>query len=289
MRSDLKRYPGAKKLGHLVQDWDALIAEGDITRYVGDAVALVASKNQETLDEILNLIEVDYQELTPLTNPVEAIAPDAPSLHESGNILTSEKLVRGDAKTAIQNAKFKVTKHYSTPFTEHAFMEPECAIASYQDDGILLYTGSQGIYDDQREVAVLLGIDKEKVKVESKLVGGGFGGKEDMSVQHHAALLSWVSKKPVKIKFSRQESILIHPKRHAMEMDLTTACDEDGKIVGMEAQIVLDTGAYASLGGPVLQRACTHAAGPYNFQILSSKAWPSTQTIHQEVRSEGSA
>lgn len=264
-----KDIPGEKKLGHLVKDWDALIAEGDITRYVGDSIALVASTNQDTLDEILALIEVDYQELEPLTSPTEALALDAPDLHVSGNILQQEKLHRGDAKNAIENAKFKVMKHYSTPFTEHAFMEPECAIASYEDEGIFLYSGAQGIYDDQREVATLLGIEKSKVRVQSKLVGGGFGGKEDASVQHHASLLAWISKKPVKVKFSREESILIHPKRHAMEMDLTSACDENGILQGMDANIVFDTGAYASLGGPVLQRACTHASGPYNFHNIS--------------------
>ena len=118
-------------------------------------------------------------------------------------------------------------------------------------------------------MAGLLGIEKEKVRVKAMLVGGGFGGKEDMSVQHHAALLAWNLKQPVKVKFSRQESILIHPKRHAMEMELTTACDEKGKLTGMDARIVFDTGAYASLGGPVLQRACTHASGPYNFENLN--------------------
>ncbi len=261
--------PGDKKIGHLVKDWDALISQGDITRYVGDSVALVAGRNQDSLDDILDLIEVDYEELEPLRNPKEALASEAPDIHESGNILRKEELVRGDAESAIETAKFKVTRHYSTPFTEHAFMEPECAVAVYENDGILLYSGSQGIYDDQREVAELLGIKKEKVRVQSKLVGGGFGGKEDMSVQHHAALLAWITKQPVKVRFSRQESIIIHPKRHAMEMDLTTACDEDGVLVGMDAKIIFDTGAYASLGGPVLQRACTHAAGPYNFHNVS--------------------
>ncbi|MCF6248246.1 MAG: selenium-dependent xanthine dehydrogenase [Desulfobacula sp.] len=260
--------PGEKKLGHLVQDWDALISQGDITRYVGDAVALVASINAASLDEILDLIEVEYEELEPLRNPTEAMAENAALIHESGNILRKEKLIRGDAESAIEKAEFKVTKTYSTPFTEHAFMEPECAVAVYENDGILLYSGSQGIYDDQREVARLLGLEKEKVRVQSKLVGGGFGGKEDMSVQHHAALLAWHLKKAVKVKFSRQESIMIHPKRHAMEMELTTACDKDGKLVGMDAKIIFDTGAYASLGGPVLQRACTHASGPYNYQNI---------------------
>ncbi len=260
--------PGNNKIGHLVKDWDTLIAEGDNTRYVGDAIALVVTKTQQSLDEVLSLIKVDWEELPPLTSPAQAMAEDAPPLHENGNILRHEKLLRGNPEEAIATAAHVVTRHYSLPFTEHACMEPECAVATPEGDGVLVYTGGQGIYDEKREIAEILGIPQEKVHIHSMLVGGGFGGKEDMSVQHHAALAAYLTKLPVKVKFSRQESICIHPKRHAMEIDMTTACDKDGKIVGMKAVIISDTGAYASLGGPVLQRACTHAGGPYNFQNI---------------------
>ncbi len=259
--------PGKKKLGHLVKDWDALIAVGEITRFVGDALALVVATGKEYLDEVLDLIEIAYEELTPVTSPAQGLLPDAPRVHESGNLLREEILNKGNADAAIAKAKHVVTRHYSLPFTEHAFMEPECAIAMPEgEDGILLYTAGQSIYDEQHEVADLLGLPHEKVHVHSQLVGGGFGGKEDMVVQHHAALAAWLVKKPVKVKFSRQESLMIHPKRHAMEIDCTTACDENGIILGAKFTILSDTGAYASLGGPVLQRACTHAGGPYNFQ-----------------------
>lgn len=264
-----KDVPGHPKVGHLVVDWDVMIPVGSITRYVGDSIALVVATSQEALDEIKKLVVIEYEELTPVTNPLDALKEDAPCIHESGNLLRHEHLTRGDADTAIANSAHVVTRHYSVPFTEHACMEPECAVAEPEgDDGVHLYTGGQGIYDEQREVALMLGIDKEKVHVTSKLVGGGFGGKEDMSVQHHAALVAWCLKKPVKVRFTRQESIMIHPKRHAMEMDFTTGCDENGILTGMKAVIISDTGAYASLGGPVLQRACTHAAGPYNYQNM---------------------
>ena len=259
--------PGNNKCGHLVKDWDALIAAGDITRYVGDAIAIAVTESKDTLDEVLALIKVDYEELVPLTSPVKALAEDAPKIHESGNLLSMQIIKRGDADAAIAVSAHVVTNHYSLPFTEHAFMEPECAVAMPDgDDGILLYSGGQGIYDEQREISGLLGIPAEKIRVKSMLVGGGFGGKEDMSVQHHAALVAWLVKKPVKVKFLREESLKIHPKRHAMEIDFTTACDKNGIITAVKAEIISDTGAYASLGGPVLQRACTHAAGPYNFQ-----------------------
>ncbi len=255
------------KCGHIIPDWDVMIAEGDITRYIGDALALVATNHAETLDEVLDLIEVDYTELTPITCPTDALKANAPLLHPRGNIMRKEILKRGNADEAIRNSKYVVTKKYFTPFNDHAFMEPECAIAMPDgDDGIFLLSGSQSVYDEQHEIARMLQIPEEKVHSQSKLVGGGFGGKEDMSVQHHAALMAWYTKTPVKVKFSRQESLLYHTKRHAMEMEFTTACDENGNLTAMKAILIADTGAYASLGGPVLQRACTHAAGPYNYQ-----------------------
>lgn len=260
-----KDVPGERFIGHLVHDWPALIAEGEETRYVGDALALVASTKKASLEEILNLIDVDYEELEPITRPQDALKPDAPKIHPNGNILRIEKIERGNVEEAFKNAKYVVSNHYSTPFTEHAFLEPESAIAFYEGDILTIYSGAQGIYDEYREISMLLGIPKEKMRIISKYVGGAFGGKEDMSVQHHAALLAYHTKKPVKVTLSRKESIMVHPKRHAMEIDCTTACDEEGNIIAFKAKIVSDTGAYASLGGPVLQRACTHAAGPYHI------------------------
>ncbi|MBC2398202.1 selenium-dependent xanthine dehydrogenase [Clostridium tetanomorphum] len=261
-----KDIPGNRFIGHLVKDWPAMIAEGEETRYIGDAVALVAAKSKKILREAINKVNIEYEELKPFTCPEEAMKQGAAKIHAKGNILKKEVLKRGNVDEAIKKSKYVVTEKYSTPFTEHAFLEPEAAIAMPYEDGVLIYTGGQGIYDDQREVSELLGLEAEKVRVISKYVGGGFGGKEDMSVQHHAALLAWYTKKPVKVILSRKESILVHPKRHAAEMEFTTACDENGKLTAMRARIVTDTGAYASLGGPVLQRLCTHAAGPYNYQ-----------------------
>lgn len=254
------------KHGHIFSDWDVMIAEGDITRYVGDAVALVAVTKKEALDEVVSLVEVDFEELPAVTTIEAALAPDAPKLHENGNVMSRAELKRGDADEAIKNSKYVVTRKYSTPLQDHAFMEPECAVALPEgDDGLLVYTGSQSVYDDRREIAAMLKLDPEKVHVHSQLVGGGFGGKEDMSVQHHAALMAWYTKKPVKVKFSRQESLDYHPKRHPMELEITTACDENGILTALKGKVFTDTGAYASLGAPVLHRTCTHAAGPYNY------------------------
>ncbi|NFS10363.1 selenium-dependent xanthine dehydrogenase [Clostridium botulinum] len=261
--------PGQRYLGHLKKDTPALIKVGEETRYLGDAVALVAAETEEIAKEALKYIKVDFEELKPLSSPMEALKDEAPKIHEGGNILAHEHLVRGNADEAIKNSKYVVTNKYSVPFTEHAFLEPEAAVAVPDgEDGLIVYTGTQSIYDDLREIGSLLNLGEDKLRIISEYVGGGFGGKEDMSCQHHTALLAYLIKKPVKMCLTRQESIIVDTKRHAMEMEFTTACDENGKLTAMKAEIIADTGAYASLGGPVLQRACTHAAGPYNYQNM---------------------
>jgi aldehyde oxidoreductase len=257
------------RTGHLKPDWDVMIPEGGTTRYIGDALALVAAYHKDKLDEVCSLVEVDYTVLEPVTSPTDALRADAPLIHPDGNIMSRAILQRGDADAAIKKSKYVVTRKYKTPFQEHAFMEPECAVAAPEgEDGLNVWSGAQSIYDEQHEISQMLKIPAEKIHVQSCLVGGGFGGKEDMSVQHHAALMAWHTKKPVKVRFSRQESMNCHTKRHPMEMEFTMACDENGYFTGMKGVIIADTGAYASLGGPVLQRACTHAAGPYNYQNL---------------------
>ena len=267
--------PGRNKVGHLKKDWDTMIAVGDVTHYLGDAVALVAAETPAILEAAKKLVRVEYEPLTPVRSPEEAMAEGAPLVHRDGNLLAHKHVSRGNAEAAIRGARHVLSGHFSTPFTEHAFLEPECAVAFPKEDGVMIYSTDQSVYDTQHETAPMLGLPNEKVWVENKLVGGGFGGKEDVTVQHHAALLAYVTKRPVKVKLTRAESILIHPKRHPMEMDFTLGVDETGIIQGVKAKVVADTGAYASLGGPVLERACTHAAGPYNYQNfeIDGYAW----------------
>ena len=243
------------KIGHIKHDWDVLRGVGDITRYVGDAIVLVASRKKETLEEIKSLVKIDFTELPPVTCPTDALKADAPLIHEDGNVMSRAELKRGNADEAIKNSKYVVTRKYKTPWQEHGFMEPECAIAMPEgEDGVKLYTSSQSVYDEQREISLMLGIPPDKVHSHAALVGGGFGGKEDVSVQHIAALAAWKYQVPVKAKFSRQESLYFHPKRHAMEGTFTLGCDENGIFTGLDCEINFDTGAYASLCGPVLER-----------------------------------
>ncbi|MBQ7502794.1 selenium-dependent xanthine dehydrogenase [bacterium] len=257
------------KIGHIKQDWDVLLGVGDVSKYVGNAAAVVVSDKKESLEEICALIELECTDLPPVTSPAQALAEGAPLIHPDGNIMSESHLVRGNADEAIKNSKYVVTRRYTTSWQEHAFMEPECCVAVPEgEDGLLVYTTSQSVYDVQRECAAMLQVPREKLHCRAPLVGGGFGGKEDMSVQPYAVLAAWILKQPVKVKYTRQESLDYHVKRHPMEMEFTTACDENGRLTAMKATITADTGAYASLGGPVLARACTHAAGPYNYQNL---------------------
>lgn len=263
--------PGENKIGHLKHDQYTLIPVGGLTHYLGDAVALVAAEDMETVEKAKKLIKVEYEVLPMVHSIEEAAAADAPKVfdEEESNVQAYKHVSRGNASEAIQNAKHVITQHFETPWTEHAFLEPECAVAYIDEDGdVMVISTDQDAYCTYRECSLMLGTDK--VKAENALVGGGFGGKEDMTVQHHAALLAHHTRRPVKVRLTRAESLLIHPKRHHFVMDFTMGCDENGKILGVKAKVASDTGAFASLGGPVLERACTHAAGPYayeNFEI----------------------
>ena len=259
--------PGENKVGHLKHDQYSLIPIGGLTHYLGDAIALVVAETPEILEKAKKLVKVTYEPLPAVHNPPEAWAEDAPRVfdEEESNVQAYKHIARGDAETAIQNSKYVISQHFETPWTEHAFLEPECAVSYMDKDGyVMVLSTDQSSHTTLHECKLLLGTDK--VRVQNQLVGGGFGGKEDMSVQHHAALMTYLTGRTVKVKLTRPESLLIHPKRHPFWMDFTMGCDENGIIQGVKAKVYSDTGAFASLGGPVLERACTHAAGPYNYQ-----------------------
>ena len=266
--------PGERYWGFISKDWPVLVGVGEETHYIGDALALVAARSKKIAREALALIRVDYEELEPVTTAAFALSDGAPRIHSKGNLLSTTRINRGNPVKALAEAKYSVTQTYHTPFTEQAFLEPESALAVPQGEGgLTVYVGSQSVYEDQHGIMSILGLPSEKVRVVSKLVGGAFGGKEDLSVQHHAALLAMHTGKPVKLTLSRQESIRVHPKRHAMEIEITTACDEAGRLTALIARITADTGAYASLGAPVLQRACTHVGGPYHVPNADITGW----------------
>ena len=257
------------KVGHIRQDWDVFIAEGDTTRMMGDAICMVVAETPYILEQAKQAVEIEYEVLEPVRNIDEAKADGAPILHEgsAGNLCESRHVVRGDAAKALAESKYVASEEFHTPFTEHAFLEPECAVSFPYKDGVKILSTDQGAYDTRHEVLHMLGWEDtpERVVVENQLIGGGFGGKEDVTTQHLTALAALKYKRPVKMKFSRTESLRVHPKRHAMDGKFTLGCDENGILTGLDCEINFDTGAYASLCGPVLERACTHSVGPYNY------------------------
>ena len=260
--------PGKKTVGHIVKDWEAMIGVGEITRFLGDPVALVVADTREHAEKAKALIKVEYEVLPFVSSIDEAKKEDAPLVHpdKGTNIAQERHISRGDAEKAIKESDYTYTATFTTPHTEHAFLEPECALSLPTEEGVRIYSTDQGVYDTQHETAPMLGLPFDKVEVFNCLVGGGFGGKEDVTVQHLSALAAFLLKKPVKMKLTRNESLLFHPKRHPMKETLTVGVDKNGRIKGVLAKVEADTGAYQSLCGPVLERACTHASGPYNYQ-----------------------
>ncbi len=271
--------PGAKNHGLVRPDWPVLAY--DKVRYVGDAIALVAAETEEIAEEALGLIEVEYEPLPVVTSPQQALAAGAPLVHDSGNLLKHIQVRRGDVEQGFAEADVVVEREYRTPRQEHAFMEPEAGVATIDREGhvlsgstelaevlskgkITVHVGSQIPFDDRRQIAASLAIPEQKVRVKATQVGGAFGGKEDISVQIHVALLAQATGRPVKLVFTREESLIVHPKRHATTIRLKTGATRDGQLTAVQAEIYGDAGAYASLSEHVMTRTATHATGPYD-------------------------
>lgn len=263
-----KDIPGEVYQGYIFKDWPTMVPVGEETRFIGDAIAIVAAETEKLAYEALALIEVDYEELTPVVDPFIALESDY-KIHEKGNLLSRTFVEKGSVSEAEKASKYVVSERFFTPATEHAFLEPESALSFYDDNGVLVvYVGTQSVHHDHHELQRILGLAHEEIRVEAKFIGGGFGGKEDLSVQHHACLLAMKTRRPVKLTLTREDSMKVHPKRHAMFMDMKMGCDEAGMITFAKAKITADTGAYSSLGTAVLERAATHAAGPYNIKNI---------------------
>ncbi len=267
-----KDIPGERNTGLIVNDWPMFIDIGEETRYVGDAIAIVIAETQEIAREAAKLISVDYEILESLTDMENALLPDAPKIHNNGNLLYETIIDRGDLTEARRNSDFISSGIYHTQMIEHAYMEPEAAIALAENDGITVYSQGQGVYEDRKQIAKVLNLPEEKVRVVLVPNCGGFGGKEDLSVQHHAALCSHIIQKPVKITLTRDESILMSPKRHPLRMKYEVGCNKEGKLTFLEADILGDTGAYASVGMKVLERAAGHSTGAYTIPNVKVKS-----------------
>ncbi|HUH97034.1 MAG TPA: molybdopterin cofactor-binding domain-containing protein [Anaerolineales bacterium] len=256
--------PGEHNHGLVIYDWPAIVGLNERVRYVGDSVAIVAAQTQEIAEAAVRLIEAEYDPQPVISDPVQARQPDVPELHRSGNLLKHIKVRKGDMQQGFAEADVVLEHIFHTAITEHAFLEPECSIAVPLPNGRLeVYVGSQIPYQDREQVARILGWPEGRVRVVGQLMGGGFGGKEDIAGQVHAALLANATGHPVKLLFDRHESLLVHPKRHATQIRVKVGAKKDGHLTAVETELYGDTGAYASLGEKVMTRATTHSAGPY--------------------------
>ncbi len=256
--------PGENISGLVILDWPVLVGIGQDVRTVGDAVAIVAAETREIATQALDLIEADYEPLPVVSNAVQARLPETRSIHPKGNLLKHIKVRKGDMEEGFRAAEVILEHTFNTPIHDHAFMEPECSIARVTaDERIEIYVGSQIPYQDREQVARALGLPQEKVHIIGQLIGGGFGGKEDVMGQIHSAMLAQVTGRPVKLLFDRHESLIVHPKRHATQIHVKLGARKDGCLTAVETELYGDTGAYASLGEKVMTRATTHSSGPY--------------------------
>ena len=266
--------PGELRVGLIHKDWPIFIPVGGKTSYLGDVLALVVATDRETARNAAELIDITYKELTVFADPITAMNADEDAVWGlDGNILSTSTYERGDPESAFLDCDHVVSETFQTQRVDHAFVEPESTLATFDESGrLFVYSGGQGIWDDRDDIARVLGIDSSEVTVELVSNGGAFGGKEDMSNQAQTALAAWILQKPVKTTLSREESFLIHSKRHPIKLEYRAGCDADGKLQALSVQMVGDSGPYASVGMKVLERAAGHASGPYIVPNITVEA-----------------
>ena len=267
--------PGELMVGIIYKDWPVMIPIGGFTSYAGDVLAVVVARDRITARAAAELIDVQYEVLKPITDPRSAITSSEIAVWKTtSNVLSTSTYKRGDVDAAFANCAHIVEQDFSTQRIEHAFLEPESTLAVPSQDGTRLhvYSGGQGIWDDRNDIANLLGLSNDQVTVELVTNGGAFGGKEDMSNQAHASLAAWLLQVPVKCTLSREESFLMHAKRHPIDMSYKIGCDADGKILALHVRAIGDSGAYASVGMKVLERMAGHASGPYQVPNIDVEA-----------------
>ncbi|MGZ5290577.1 MAG: molybdopterin cofactor-binding domain-containing protein, partial [Actinomycetota bacterium] len=238
----------------------------------GDVLAVVAAESRHAAREAAALIEVEYDVLDPVTDPILAIDEGTPAVHEQGNLLSTSVVKRGGVDAALAASAHVLRETFRTQAIEHAFLEPEAALAVPDGDGYHVFSQGQGVWEDRRQIASFLGVPEPQIRVTQVANGGAFGAKEDLNVQCHAALLAHVTGRPALLVLSRAESLRFHPKRHPMVMDYTIGADEEGRLTALRARIVGDTGAYASVGDKVLERAAGHACGAYEVPNVDVEA-----------------
>ena len=267
--------PGELRVGIIYKDWPVMIPIGGRTSYAGDVLAVVVADTRDHARAAAELVEVTYDVHTPNTDARAALDDHAPLSvwGTDSNVLSTSAYTRGaDFEAAFAASAFTVHETFRTQRIEHAFLEPESTVAVPTGDGgdrrLHVYSGGQGVWDDRNDIASVLDVDPSRVTVELVSNGGAFGGKEDMSNQAQTALAAWKLGRPVKCTLSREESFRMHAKRHPIRLEYTAGCDADGKLTGLMVRGIGDSGAYASVGMKVLERAAGHACGPYRWPAI---------------------
>jgi CO/xanthine dehydrogenase Mo-binding subunit len=245
----------------------------DKVRYIGDPVALVAAETREDALEALKLIEVEYEPLPAVTDPLEAMKPGAPKVHEDGNVCREVHLKFGDVEGAFARADVVVENTYRTGVQIHAYLETEAGISYMEDGKIVVVAGGQSPYRDRAEIAHALNLPPEKIRVVTPYVGGAFGGKDDITVQIHLALVTWKTGRPARLVWTREESMIAGTKRHPAVIRVKTAATRDGRILANKFEIVYDKGAYTALGPAVLDVAVENCNGPYRVEATQIDAY----------------
>lgn len=266
--------PGDNLFGLAIRDQEVLASEK--TRMLGDPVAFVAAESLEQAEEAILQIEVQYEELPGVYTIAEAMAEGAPLVHDkvSGNLLQHTFVRKGDVSEGFANCKYITENTYMTQRAEHAYLEPETSVAIMDETGVMnVYTSTQYVVRDRRQIAPVLGLPVNRVRVKAMTTGGGFGGKDDITTEIQAALLAQATGRPVKVTWSRKESFICSTKRHPMEIWLKTGCDEHGKLQALEGVLRSDKGAYCSIGHFITKKAGIHLSGPYYIPHVWTDAY----------------
>lgn len=265
--------PGELRVGLIHKDWPVMIPEGGRTSYLGDVLAVVVAQDRTTAIRAAGLLHVEYRVHKPKTDPIRVVVDEEDAVWGlKGNVLSTSSYQRGAVDAALETSAHVVKETFQTQRVEHAFLEPESTLAVPTDDGLYVYTGGQGIWDDRNDIARVLGVDPSVITTELVSNGGAFGGKEDLSNQVHTALSAWLLGCPVQITLSREQSLLMHPKRHPIRMTYEAGCDSDGKLTAARVRMLGDSGPYASVGMKVLERSAGHATGPYVLEAVDVEA-----------------
>lgn len=261
-------YPDLNKFGLIIKDQPVLVGIGEKMRYLGDALAIVVAESREIATRALDLIRVEVEELEVISDPLRAMEDDAPAIHEDGNILITHYLDKGDVEKGFAGADIIVEREYRTQHIDQLPLQPEAGVGLYDGESgvIKLWVATQWLHDTQADIAQSLGLPREKVRIIQPAIGGAFGKREDISVHIHLALAAMATGRPVKLTYTREESMITQSKRHPMIIRAKTGATKDGYLTAWKVEVIGDAGAYASSSPAVVHKGMYHCTGPYNVE-----------------------